>query len=156
MSTNTVIRQFHDEDEEAVIGVWHRSGQAAYGFLPNWQAFTLEQASDVFRSSIRLRCNIWVGTRAEGIVAFMAMAGSYIERMYVDPAEWRKGWGSRFVVFAKTLHPSGLELHTHQENHAARRLYKKHGFIAVNFGVSPAPENARDVEYHWRPRHSYE
>jgi ribosomal protein S18 acetylase RimI-like enzyme len=55
------------------------------------------------------------------------------------------------VVFAKSLSPNGLELHTHQANHAARRLYEKHGFKAVKFGTSPLPESAPDVEYHWRP-----
>jgi ribosomal protein S18 acetylase RimI-like enzyme len=54
-------------------------------------------------------------------------------------------------LLAKRLHPNGLELHTHQENHAARRLYEQHGFRAVKFGLSPPPENAPDVEYHWRP-----
>jgi hypothetical protein len=47
--------------------------------------------------------------------------------------------------------PSGLELRTHQENHAARALYEKQGFVAVGFGLSPPPESAPDVEYHWRP-----
>ena len=79
------------------------------------------------------------------------MTGSYIDRMFVDPTEWRKRWGTRLVLLAKTLHPDGLELHTHQENHAARQLYEKHGFRAVNFGLSPPPESAPDVEYHWRP-----
>ena len=40
----------------------------------------------------------------------------------------------------RVLHPSGLELHTHQENHDARQLYEKHGFRAVKFGVSQPPE----------------
>jgi ribosomal protein S18 acetylase RimI-like enzyme len=71
--------------------------------------------------------------------------------MYVDPPEWRKGWGTAFIFLAKELHPTGLELHTHQENWAARGLYEKHGFTAVKFGVSPPPESAPDVEYHWRP-----
>ena len=147
----TAVRPFEDQDERAVIGVWHRSGRAAYGFLPTWQALTLERAGDIFRDVIRPRCLIWVGTRNEQVVAFLAMAGSYIDRMYVDPAEWRKGWGTRFVLLAKELHPEGLELHTHLQNHAARRLYEKYGFKAVKFGLSPAPENAPDVEYHWRP-----
>lgn len=79
------------------------------------------------------------------------MNGSYIDRMYVDPIEWRKGWGTRFVAVAKDLSPEGLELHTHQQNHGARAFYEKHGFIPVKFGVSPPPECAPDVEYHWRP-----
>jgi GNAT superfamily N-acetyltransferase len=146
-----VIRPFEDGDEAAVVAVWYRSGRAAYQFLPSWQALTLEQADEIFREVIRPRCDIWVGTRNGQVVAFLAMAGSYIDRMYVDPVEWRKGWGTRLALFAKTLHPDGLELHTHQENHAARQLYEKHGFRAVEFGLSPPPERAPDVEYHWRP-----
>jgi GNAT superfamily N-acetyltransferase len=147
----TSIRRLQDRDEPAVIGVWHRSGQAAYPYLPNWQTLSLARAGEIFRAAIRPRCEIWVAEHHETIVAFLAMAGSYIDRMYVEPSEWRKGWGGRLLLLAKTLHPSGLELHTHQENHAARRFYESHGFTAVRFGVSPPPENAPDVEYHWRP-----
>jgi len=110
----TAIRPFEDRDEPAVIGVWHRSGQAAYPYLTNWGSFTLTEAGEVFRKVIRSRCEVWVGTRNDVIVAFMAIAGSYIDRMYVEPAEWRNGCGTRLVLFAKTLRPSGLELHTHQ------------------------------------------
>ena len=92
--TRTAIRLIDDQDEPAVVGVWHRSGRAAYRFLPTWQALTLERAGEIFRDVIRPHCNIWVGTR---------------------------------------------------------QLYETHGFGAVKFGVSPPPESAPDVEYHWRP-----
>ena len=151
MDNRAHIRAFEERDEAAVIAVWHRSGQAAYPFLPTWQAFTLERAGEVFREVIRPRCDLWVGTRQDRVVAFLAMCGSYIDRMYVDPTEWRKGWGTRLVLFAKARYPDGLELHTHQENHAARQLYERHGFRAVKLGMSPPPESAPDVEYHWRP-----
>ena len=145
------IRPFRPEDEPAVVGVWHRSGLAAYPYLPTWQAFTLEGAGHVFREVIRAQCRIWVGALDEQIVAYLAMKGSYIDRMYVDPTRWRTGWGARLIAFAKRVSPSGLELHTHQENRAARALYEKHGFTAVTFGTSPPPESAPDVLYHWRP-----
>ena len=107
----TAIRPYEDGDEPAVVGVWHRSGLAAYPYLPTWQALTLERAGHIFRTVIRSRCDIWVGTRSEQVVGFLATAGSYIDRMYIDPSEWRKGWGTRFVLLAKTLRPEGLELH---------------------------------------------
>ncbi len=146
-----MIRPFEDADEAETIGVWYRAGLAAYTYLPTWQAMSLETAEAVFRNYIRPRCAIWVGTLDERVVAYMAMAGSYIDRLYVDPSEWRRGWGTQFIELAKGLSPQGLELHTHQENQAARILYEKHGFTAVKFGISPAPESAPDVEYHWRP-----
>ena len=146
-----LIRLYQPADEPAVVGVWHRSSQAVYTFLPNWQAFTLEVAQRVFHDVIAPRCEIWVGCDDQQIVAFLAMKNSYIDRLYVDPPAQRQGWGSRLLAHAKLLHPTGLELHTHQENHGARALYEHHGFVAVRFGISPPPESAPDVEYHWRP-----
>ena len=150
-NTRRRIRKFRDADEADVVGVWYRSGMAAYTYLPTWQALTLEQARRVFAEIIRPRCAIWVGTLNKQIVAYLAMNGSYIDRLYVDPPEWRQGWGTRFVNLAKQISPQGLELHTHVENLAARALYERHGFKAVRFGTSPPPESAPDVEYHWRP-----
>ena len=145
------IRSFQDADEIETAGVWYRSGLAAYPYLPTWQALTLETAQYVFHNVIKPQCAVWVGTRNEQVVAFLAMKGTTIDRLYVDPPEWRQGWGTRFVNFAKQLSPGGLTLFTHQENTAARKLYEKHGFKAVGFGVSPPPESAPDVEYAWNP-----
>lgn len=145
------IREFQEADEAEVVRVWHASGSAAYTYLPSWQTLTLETAQFVFHNIIRTKCAVWVGTLDEQIVAYLAMNGSYIDRLYVHPGEWGKGWGTRFINFAKQLSPGGLELHTHQENHVARSLYERHGFKAVRFGTSPPPESAPDVEYHWRP-----
>ena len=145
------IQEFRDSDEPAVVGVWYRAGRAAYPFLPGWQSLTLEHAASIFRELILVRCKIWVGTQDNEVVAYLAMDGSYIDRMYVDPPYWHKGWGSRLIAVAKDRCPDGLHLHTHQENYAARRFYEKHGFKSVTFGTSPPPESAPDVEYSWRP-----
>ena len=145
------IRPFQDADEADTAGVWHRSGLAAYPYLPTWQALTIETAESVFHNVIRAKCLIWVGTLDGHIVAYLAMNGSYLDRLFVDPSEWRKGWGTRFIGLAKQLSPHGLETHTHQENYAARALYERHGLTVVKFGISPPPESAPDVEYHWRP-----
>src|SRR5581483_10174013 len=151
----TSIRRFEEGDEDAVAAVWHRAGRAAYTYLPTWQSFTLDEAGAVFAEAIVARCDVWVGTLDDRVVAFMAMNGSYMDRLYVDPPQWRQGWGTRFIALAKSLSPDGITLHTHRENHAARRLYENHGFDAVAFGVSPPPESAPDVEYQWRPHVRY-
>ena len=143
-----VVRPFRPDDAPAVAAVWHRAGVAAYTYLPTWQAFTLELALEVFDRVIRPDCSLWVGTQDERVVAYLAMRDSYIDRLYVDPAEWRKGWGARLVGLARQVSPQGLELHTHVANVPARTLYEREGFRAVRFGVSPPPESAPDVEYH--------
>jgi ribosomal protein S18 acetylase RimI-like enzyme len=146
-----LIRRYRGEDEAAVVEVWHRSGRAAYTYLPAWQEFGLDRARAVFNSDIVDRCDLWVGEEEGQVVAFLALRSSYINRLYVDPARQRGGWGTRLLEHARTLSPRGLELHTHVENGAARAFYEKHGFVVVRFGVSPPPESAPDVEYHWRP-----
>lgn len=151
MSERKIIRKIESGDVEAVVEVWHRAGLAAYTYLPTWQAFTLEEAQRVFREVIHPKCDIWVGVDGGAVVAYLALNASYVDRLYVDPRHQRKGWGKALVAHAKSLRPEGLELHTHQENHGARALYEKVGFVAVRFGLSPPPENAPDVEYHWRP-----
>jgi GNAT superfamily N-acetyltransferase len=148
---NRSIRPLEEADESAVVGVWHRSGLAAYTYLPTWQTMTIETAQWVFANVIKPNNSIWVGTLDDRVVAYLAMNGSFIDRLYVDPIEWRTGWGNRFVNLAKELSPNELKLFTHQENIPARKLYERHGFVAIKFGISPPPESAPDVEYHWKP-----
>ena len=151
---DATIRPFGPTDEAATAEVWHRAGRAADPYLPTWQALDLDAARMVFRDVIMRDCRLWVGTRDGVVVAFLGMDGSYLDRLYVDPPQWRCGWGTRFVTFAKAVSPDGIELHTHQENHAARALYERQGFIAVEFGITPPPESAPDVKYRWRPQPS--
>ncbi len=151
---NQLIRPYRPTDESAVVAIWYRSGRAAYTFLPAWQTFSLPQAQHVFQPDIATRCALWVALDEERVVAFMALKQHYIDRLYVDPCDQRQGWGSSLIDHAKSLHPQGLELHTHQANYSARAFYEKHGFIAVGFGTSPPPESAPDVLYRWGQKSS--
>lgn len=148
---NCTIRRYSQADAPVVAELWHRAGRAAYTYLPTWQSFTLEQARKVFRRVISRDCEIWVATCEGPVVGYLALRRSYIDRLYIDPALQCCGIGAALLAHAKALRPAGLELHTHQANHAGRRFYERHGFVAVRFGTSPPPESAPDVEYHWRP-----
>ena len=100
---------------------------------------------------IRPGADLWVAEERGQLLGYLARKDSYIDRLYVKPSAQRRGVGLALLKKARELSPTGLELHTHQENAKARRFYEKHGFRAVRFGVSPPPESAPDVEYHWRP-----
>jgi len=144
------IRRFEDRDEAALVDVWFRSGKAAYAFLPQWQTLTGARAAEIFRDEISTKCNIWVAVKDGDVVGYLAMQGSYVDRLYVDPKVQRMSCGTLLLNFAKSISPEGLQLCTHQQNLPARKFYEKHGFCAVRFGMSPAPECMPDVEYHWR------
>jgi GNAT superfamily N-acetyltransferase len=144
---NDLIREFQPADEAEVVEAWYRSGIATYTFLPTGRSLPLSKGLQSRHPTKLLDLGSALDER---VVAYLAMKGTCIDRLYVDPLEWRKGWGTRLVNFAKQVSPRGLELYTHQENSAARAFYERHGFRPVKFGLSPPPESAPDVEYHGR------
>ncbi len=83
---------------------------------------------------------------------FLAIAGDFIDQLYIDPEHQRKGIGRALIAHAQALSPSGLRLFTLQINHDGRAFYESQGFVAVRLGVSPAPESEPDIEYHWTPQ----
>lgn len=145
------IRKMAEADLDEVVNVWHITQKDAYPYLPLTQAHTLEDDLQFFRDVLLPQCDIWVAEEAERLLGFMALRGSYVDRLYVAPHAQRRGVGSALIKHAMRLSPGGLELHTHQQNTSARRFYEQHGFYAAKFGISPPPESAPDVEYHWKP-----
>ena len=145
------VRPFREDDFEPVIELWHRTKRDAYPYLPLEQSRTLDEDRAFFRTSILARCRVFVCEAEGAIRGFVAVNGSYMDRLYVDPSHQRRGIGSALMAEALHLSPEGIELHTHQVNATARAFYEKHGFVAVAFGLSPPPESAPDVEYRRRP-----
>lgn len=145
------IRAYEAQDEARIAAIWHRAGLDEYDYLPAFQALTPEQAGVVFAEVIVPDAQLAVAWIEDQPAGFIALRGSYVDRLYVDPQWQRRGCGSRLLDWARQQSPQSLELHTHQQNSRARAFYEKHGFKAVAFGMSPAPERVPDVEYHWRP-----
>ncbi len=147
------VRLVREEEIEKVIAIWHDARKETHTSIgiEMEKDLTLEGSQRIFRAHIAPRCDIWVAQRGGALLGFMAIRGSYIDRMYVRPSAQRGGVGTALLEKARELSPEGVELHTHRANQRARDFYEKHGFRAVRFGVSPAPENEPDVEYWWRP-----
>ena len=145
------VRPLLDGETEAVVHLWGETKRDAYPYLPLEQGRTFEEDLAFWRGHLAPRCAFWVAEGEGALLGFLALAGSYLDRLYVHPRRQRRGVGVALLAKAKELSPAGLELHTHVKNAAARAFYEKHGFSAVRFGVSPPPESEPDVEYHWRP-----
>ena len=146
-----MIREYTASDLSSTSGVWLRSGQAEYSYLPDFQKLNKKTASDVFSRIIQDECNVWVYEIKDDVVGFMAMDGNYIDRLYVDPKKQKNGIGSAFFDYAKKLYPEGLVFKTHQQNKRACLFYEARGFKPASYGLSPPPESMPDVEYHWNP-----
>ena len=146
-----MIRPFEISDEARVSKVWLKASLDEYTYLPQVQSLDEEKALRIFHKIITLKSDIWLEVDELNIRGFVALQESYIDRLYIDPEFQRQGIGTALVKFAKDRHPEGIELRTHQQNKRACEFYQKHGFEAVKYGISPPPESAPDVEYHWRP-----
>lgn len=151
-SATMSVRRATPDDLTDVIRVWHESKRVAYPYIAQERGLTLADNDRIFREIILPRLPgdaLWVAEVAGEITGFMAIEGSYIDRLYIHPNQQRSGIGTALMARAMALSPAGLQLHTHQKNEQARAFYEKHGFRAVKFGISPPPESEPDVEYHW-------
>ncbi len=146
-----LIRPMHTSDMHTVVELWQATKRIAYPYLPLEQTYSFEDNLSFFSKHIFPNCQVWLAEERGQLLGFLALKGSYIDRLYIHPAVQRQGVGAALMAHAKAQSPTGLDLHTHQENHSACAFYEKHGFQAVHFGISPPPESAPDVEYHWRP-----
>lgn len=145
------LRPAREDEITTVICVWHESKQVAYPYLPLEQGRSLAEDEDIFRRFILPKNVIWVALVDGEITGFLAIGGSYVDRLYIHPDRQRQGIGTALMEQAKAISPTGVQLHTHQQNTQARAFYEKHGFRAVKLGISPPPESKPDIEYHWTP-----
>ena len=145
------IRPYRAEDFDPVNDLWRRARVMAF---PDFQARKGHPAQEdraYFGDVISAKNAVWVAEAGGRPVAFMAIAGDFIDQLYVAPGHQRRGIGRALIAHARRLSPQGLRLFTFQSNAAGRAFYEKEGFVATRLGVSPPPESEPDVEYRWTP-----
>jgi len=146
---NLLIRPYQTDDFEAVTSLWRRAREQAFPDFQRRKGHPFEEDQAYFRDVILVNNDIWVAEVDGETVAFMAIAGDFIDQLYVDPQYQRQGLGKALVEHARSLSPEHLWLYTLQINTHGRAFYEKNGFRVVKLGISPEPESEPDVEYHW-------
>lgn len=144
-----LIRPYKSDDFEAVTLLWRRAREQAFPDFQHRKGHTFTEDQAYFRDVILINNDVWVTEVNGTLAAFMAIAGDFIDQLYVHPDYQRNGLGGSLLAHARTLSPQHLWLYTLQINTNGRAFYEKNGFRAIKFGVSPAPESEPDVEYHW-------
>ncbi len=145
------IRLLAADDVDEVVRVWNATKRDTYDFIPQEQGRSVADDNAFFRAHILPRCAIWIAVESGEVLGFLAIATTYVDRLYVRPDLQRRGVGAALLAKAIELCPHGFELHTHQKNWKARAFYDKAGLTVFRFGVSAPPESEPDIEYHWRP-----
>jgi putative acetyltransferase len=143
----TKVRRYIEPDFDRLVARWHETNVASYPYVDAHQRHTLDDARTFFRQQVVARCAIWVAHGGEELLGLLALEAPWIRQFAVFPEFQRRGIGAALLRTARDASPSELRLFTFQRNVEARAFYEKHGFAAVAFGRSPAPELEPDVEY---------
>lgn len=144
-----IIRPYKSDDFEAVTTLWRRAREQAFPEFQRIKGHTFEEDRTYFCDVILVHNDVWIVQLLGISAAFMAIAGDFIDQLYVDPAYQRSGLGRALLEHARALSPEHLWLYTLQMNTNGRAFYERNGFRAVKLGISPPPESEPDVEYHW-------
>jgi len=145
------IRRYSEHDFDALVGRWHETNVESYSYVAEHRRHTLDDARTFFREHVVAPCEIWVAHDSDEPLGLLALEAPWIRQFAVFREFQRRGVGTALLRKALEVCPSELRLFTFQRNLKARAFYEKHGFEAVAFGRSPAPELEPDVQYRFPP-----
>jgi len=95
---------------------------------------------------------VYVVRRQRDIDGFIAFTEGYLDCLYLATKARNSGLGMRLLMRAMIESPSGLSLWVLAENHAARRFYRRAGFIETACGDgSDNEEGLPDICMKWQP-----
>jgi GNAT superfamily N-acetyltransferase len=144
------LRPYAERDFDALVPRWHATNRASYPYVALQQRHTLADARAFFRTVLLPRCRVVVAESGAALAGMIAVEAPWIRQLAVFAGYRRRGIATALLAQARAMSPHELRLYTFRQNAPARAFYAARGFVPVALGVSPAPEFAPDVEYHWR------
>jgi chorismate mutase/GNAT superfamily N-acetyltransferase len=152
-TTDLLVRPATPADADALAALFLEAREAAYPAIPRpvhppedvrrWWRSRLDEGS-------RAGVEVWVAERDAVPVGLLLLEGDWLHAVYVAPGLIGQGIGTVLLDLAKSRRPDGLGLWVFESNEAARRLYRRHGFVEVRrTDGSDNEERAPDVEMAW-------
>lgn len=118
------IRPAHAADTGALVALWRRSVAATHDFLAPGD---IDALAPVVREQVLGRLEVWVLEQRGQRLGFMALDGSMVEALFLDPAHARRGGGRQLLAHAREL-KGPLHVDVNEQNSAAVRFYRALGF----------------------------
>jgi ribosomal protein S18 acetylase RimI-like enzyme len=145
-----VVRRARPADADAVADVHLAATREAMPYLP--ELHTDSETRDWVRDVVLDRDDVHVADADGRVVGFVALAGSLLEHLYVEPDAQGRGIGSALLDLAKELSPDGFDLWVFQRNAKARGFYERRGLRLVELTDGAGNEEREpDARYAWRP-----
>ena len=129
-----MMREYNTEDTDALIAIWDNAEQLAHPFLSN------EVRDQVRRDTLNIylpNAETWVLESDGAPVGFIAMIGTEIGGLFLDPSEQGKGLGRQMVDHIVAI-KGPLTVEVFKDNKIALPFYERYGFLVIGEGVFDA------------------
>lgn len=128
------IREFKDEDMNAVLSIWLAASIKAHDFIsPDFWASQVTAMRENYLPSAQ----VFVYEQEGHVVGFCALSETNLAALFVAPEKQGKGLGKSLIDHVKSQQ-SPLTLHVFQENENAIAFYMSQGFKVVREQIHPA------------------
>lgn len=119
-----MIRQYKDSDLSDVMSSWENASKIAHPFLTE-EFLELERYNipNVYLPN----ADTWVAENDGKVIGFIALIGSEVGAIFVQPSFHGTGAGFALVNKAQELH-SNLEVEVFKDNGIGRKFYSNYGF----------------------------
>ncbi|MCG7285002.1 GNAT family N-acetyltransferase [Cellulomonas sp. ACRRI] len=131
-----VLRPAGPADLAALVVVWRRAVVATHDFLAPGD---VDRYEGVVRAGLPT-LTVTLAERQGRVLGFVAVAGSRVEMLFVDPDVHGSGVGSALLRHVTAGRPV-VDLDVNEQNPGARAFYARRGFVEV--GRSPLDGDGR-------------
>jgi putative acetyltransferase len=98
-----LIREYRDEDFEAVTRLWRAARELAFPDFQREKGHTFEEDCEYFKDVISQNNDLWVAEADGRVAGFLAIAGDFVDQLFVGPDFQRRGIGRVLLDHAKRL-----------------------------------------------------
>ncbi len=134
-----MIRKFEENDIDLVIQIWKNENIKAHKFISKeyWEN-NYEYVKEILPTA-----EIYVYILEDKIAGFIGINNKYIEGIFVDSSNHRKGIGKALLNKVKENRDS-LMLNVYQKNTGAISFYKNNGFVIISENKD---KDTNEIEY---------
>ncbi len=123
------IREAKRSERSALLDLWERSVRATHSFHDEAE---IQFLRPLVRNALAV-LELWAAfdeSEGEQLLGFIALEGSTLEAIFLDPRFLRRGIGTRLIEHARQL-KGRLTVDVNEENPNAKQFYLANGFVVI-------------------------
>ena len=152
MPTDAILRPVAAQDLPVLADVHLASRRGAGGAFPPSVHSDAEVRAWVAGWDLTTY-DVWVAESPAGVVGYARCTATWLDDLYVHPAEQGRGIGRALLDLVKRERPDGFGLWVFETNRLARDFYGRHGFVELEHTDGSAnEEQAPDIKLVWPGR----